>query len=98
MKKNEMIDALSKKTNLNKKQSGEFFANVIEMIMGEILKQKEGEYLRIAGFGTFGVRKRAARMGLNPQTRQPIKIEAKRALVFRPGKHIKEALNNVKKK
>jgi DNA-binding protein HU-beta len=44
-----------------------------------------GERVQLAGFGTFEVRQRKARVGLNPQTRQPIAIPAQAALLFRPG-------------
>jgi DNA-binding protein HU-beta len=97
MKKKEMIDTLSKTANLTKKEATAFFANVFDMLMGEITKQKVGGRIRIAGFGTFTVRKRAARKGLNPQTGKAMQIPEKNAVVFKPSINLKQAVNNKKK-
>jgi DNA-binding protein HU-beta len=50
---------------------------------------KAGEDVRLAGFGTFGIRKRRARAGFNPRTRQRIEIGAKTVAVFSPGSQLK---------
>ncbi len=53
----------------------------------------EGQKVTIAGFGTFVVAERPARTGLNPKTREPMQIAASKAVRFRPGKSIKDAVN-----
>ena len=52
----------------------------------------EGETTTISGFGTFEVRERAERQGINPRTREPITIAASRSIVFKPGKSLKDTL------
>ena len=46
----------------------------------------------ISGFGTFEVRERAERQGINPRTREPITIAASKSIVFKPGKALKDTL------
>ena len=53
-----------------------------------------GEEVRIAGFGTFGARSRPARTGRNPQTGESLSIQASTAPVFKPGKALKDAVND----
>ena len=50
------------------------------------------EMISISGFGTFEVRERAERQGINPRTREPITIAASRSIVFKPGKSLKDTL------
>ena len=52
----------------------------------------EGEKITISGFGTFEMRERAERQGINPRTREPITIAASRSIVFKPGKSLKDTL------
>ena len=54
----------------------------------------EGEKVQIPGFGTFSVSFRAARKGRNPQTGKPIDIPASKGAKFKPGKSLKDAVNN----
>ena len=54
---------------------------------------KKGEKVQLVGFGSFEVRKRAARKGRNPQTKEEIKIPASKAPVFKAGKQLKELVN-----
>ena len=55
---------------------------------------KEGDKVQLVGFGSFEVRKRAARKGRNPQTKEEIKIPASKAPVFKAGKALKDLVNN----
>ena len=52
----------------------------------------EGEKITISGFGTFEIRERAERQGINPRTREPITIAASKSIVFKPGKALKDTL------
>jgi DNA-binding protein HU-beta len=54
---------------------------------------KRGQRVTLVGFGTFGVSKRKARIGRNPQTGESIKIKAKKAVRFKAGKHLVDWLN-----
>ena len=53
----------------------------------------EGDKVQLVGFGSFEVRKRAARKGRNPQTKEEIKIPASKAPVFKAGKALKDLVN-----
>ena len=53
---------------------------------------KKGEKIQLVGFGTFEARKRAARVGINPQTKEQIKIAASKVPAFKAGKAFKDAL------
>ncbi|TVR45269.1 MAG: HU family DNA-binding protein [Puniceicoccaceae bacterium] len=65
-------------------------AAVIEAIKKGLKKDKDG--VQIIGFGAFKVTKRAARKGINPQTKAPIKIKASKAVKFKPGAGLKAAI------
>ena len=60
--------------------------------VGEALEN--GEEVRIVGFGTFGTRNRPARIGRNPQTARAWSIPATTAPAFKPGKALKDAVND----
>ena len=69
-------------------------ANAIEAAIKVIKKAlKSGDSVSIVGFGTFTVRKRAARTGRNPRTGATIKIKASKVPAFKAGKALKDALN-----
>jgi DNA-binding protein HU-beta len=66
---------------------------LIELTMAEITATlAAGEDVQLLGFGTFHVKERKARVGSNPQTRQPLAIPAKRVPAFRPGGKLKAAV------
>jgi DNA-binding protein HU-beta len=64
---------------------GDLFSNITKHL-------KKGDRIRIGGFGILVVRKRAARMGRNPATGEPIQIKASKKVAFRPAKELKEAV------
>jgi DNA-binding protein HU-beta len=74
---------------LPKRQANEMLIQVIEIISRSL---KKGEKIRLSGLGILQVRKRAARMGRNPQTGEAIKIKASKKIAFRPAKELKEAI------
>jgi len=88
--KTELVSSIAAKSGLNKKNSeaalNAFIASVQESL-------KKGEKVTLVGFGTFEVRKRAARKGRNPQTKKEITIPASNAPVFKAGKGLKDAVN-----
>jgi len=66
---------------------------ILTDMVGKITKHlKKGERIRIVGLGILQVRKRAARMGRNPATGEPIQIKASKKVAFRAAKELKEAV------
>ena len=91
MNKAELIAAIAAKTGDTKK-TAEASVNAFVETVTEALK--EGDKVQLVGFGSFEVRKRAARKGRNPQTKEEIKIPASKAPVFKAGKALKDLVNN----
>ena len=90
MNKAELIEAVADTADLSKAAA----ARAVEGALSAITKSlKKGEAVTLVGFGTFSVRKRAARTGRNPKTGETIKIKASKAPGFKPGKALKDALN-----
>lgn len=89
MKRIEFIKAIAEKAWLSQDAASKMLASAIEVITGELQK---GEEVNITGFGSFKISERAARNGVNPRTKEPIKIPAMNSPVFRAGKTLKEAV------
>ena len=89
MNKSELIDAVASKTELSKKDSEKAVNAVVEAVKATLAK---GDKVQLVGFGTFEVRKRNARTGLNPQTKKAIKIPATKVPAFKAGKALKDAV------
>lgn len=90
MNKTELIAAVAEKAGMTKKDAEVTVSAVIGAISDALAS---GDKVQIAGFGTFEVRERCERMGLDPRTKQPIKIPASKAPAFKAGKALKEAVN-----
>jgi len=89
MTKDDIVEAIVKKTAITKKDASEALATVI----GEITKAlSKGEDVTLTGFGTFKVSTRAAREGRNPKTGEKIKIPAMKTPKFKAGKGLKDAV------
>lgn len=91
MNKAELVAAIAAKTGESKKAT-ETAVNAFTEVVAEALKG--GDKVQLVGFGSFEVRKRAARKGRNPQTKEEIKIPASKAPVFKAGKALKDLVNN----
>ena len=89
MTKENLIEAIVKKTAVSKKQAAETLNAVLEEITKSLSK---GEQVVLTGFGTFKVSKRAARSGRNPKTGATIKIPAMKVARFKVGKSLKDAV------
>ncbi|MDR5694991.1 MAG: HU family DNA-binding protein [Armatimonadota bacterium] len=89
MNKEQLVERVASKTGLTKKAALEAVNAVIDTITGSL---KRGEKVTLVGFGTFSVRRRAAREGRNPQTGQKIRIPAKKVPAFTAGKELKAAV------
>jgi DNA-binding protein HU-beta len=89
MTKVELVAAVAKAAKLSKKDA----ACAIDATFDAITKTlKKGQGLTLVGFGTFGVKKRKARTGRNPQTGETIKIKAGKVPGFKAGKALKDAV------
>ena len=93
MTKSELQAALAEATQTNKKTAGAFL-NALGPIAYKVVK-KEGEFV-LPGFGKLVKRKRPARTGFNPTTRQPMKVAAKTVVRFRVAKGAKDAILGTK--
>ena len=89
MTKTDLIAQVAANTEMSKKSAEQAVSAVFEAL-GKAMT--EGEKITISGFGTFEVRERAERQGINPRTREPITIAASRSIVFKPGKSLKDTL------
>ncbi len=90
MNKSELIESISENADLSKAAAGRSLDATIATITKAL---KKGDTVTLVGFGTFSVRKRAARTGRNPRTGDAIKIKASKNPVFKAGKSLKSAVN-----
>ncbi len=90
MNKTELVAAVAEKAGLAKKDADKAVAAVIDAIVDTL---KAGDKVALVGFGTFEVKSRAAREGINPLTKEKIKIAASKAPAFKAGKAFKDAIN-----
>lgn len=90
MNKTDLIDAVADSANLSKADAGRAVDAVTQAITSAL---KKGDTVSLVGFGTFQVRSRAARTGLNPRTKETIQIAASNSPAFKPGKALKDAVN-----
>ena len=93
MNKAELIAAIAAKTGDTKKVAEATVNAFVETVTDALV---EGDKVQLVGFGSFEVRKRAARKGRNPQTKEEIKIPASKAPVFKAGKALKDLVNKKK--
>lgn len=90
MNKTELVAAIAEKAELSKADSEKALKAFIETVEGAL---KKGDKVQLVGFGTFEVKKTAARTGHNPRTGETLKIKASKAPKFKAGKAFKDALN-----
>jgi len=90
MNKMELVAAIAEKTGATKKGAEESLNALIDVVKETLVK---GDKVQLVGFGSFEVRKRAARKGRNPQTKEEIKIPASKTPVFKAGKALKDLVN-----
>jgi DNA-binding protein HU-beta len=94
MKKTELVALVAKDAGITKVAAEKALNSVIASITKALAKDDK---VALVGFGTFSVKASAARAGLNPQTKKPIRIAAKNRPKFSAGKTLKEAVNKKKK-
>jgi len=91
MNKGELIDYVSGRAEVTKKDAEKAINAVLDGIQGALA---DGDKVQLVGFGTFEVRERSARKGRNPQTGQTIDIPASKVPAFKGGKMLKEAIEH----
>ena len=90
MTKNELVEFIAAKAGLTKADANRALEATLEGIQTGLKKEGKDD---LVGFGTFSAKKRAAREGINPLTKQPLKIAAKTVASFKAGSKLKDALN-----
>ena len=85
MNKSELINAIAEKSGLSKVDSKKALDATLETIAEEV---KEGGKVVLVGFGTFSVSERSTRKGINPRTKEPIDIPAKKTTKFKAGSEL----------
>lgn len=90
MNKAELITAVAEKTGMSKKDSERAVNATFDTIRETV---EAGEKVQLVGFGGFDVKKRDARIGRNPKTKEEIKIPASRVPIFKAGKAFKDAVD-----
>ncbi len=90
MNKSELVEYVAQEAELSKAAAGRALEALIQAIKTTL---KKGEDVSLIGFGTFAVTKRAARTGRNPRTGAALKIKAAKVPRFRPGKTLKDVIN-----
>ena len=89
MSKTELINLIAEKGEYSKKGAEKALSTVIDAITDSL---KKGEKISLVGFGSFEVKESAARNAINPMTKEPISIPAKKVPAFKAGKALKDAV------
>ena len=89
MNKAELISAVAANADVSKKEAEAVITATLDVITNAL---KEGEKVQMVGFGSFEVKKRAARVGRNPQTKEAVEIPASVVPGFKAGKALKDAV------
>lgn len=92
MNKSELIEALSEETTFSKKDIAKVLAAFTRIVERTL---KKGKKVSLTGFGTYWISKRPERMGINPATKERIKLPAVNIPRFKPGKRLKETIRSV---
>lgn len=90
MTKAEIVEQIYERVGFSKKESADLVEKVFDIIKDTL---RDGEKVKISGFGNFVVREKNARKGRNPQTGKEIVLEARRVLTFKPSLVLKNLLN-----
>jgi DNA-binding protein HU-beta len=90
MTKNEMIDQIAKDADITKVAAKAALESFVDTLVKEV---KLNRPFRVAGLGTFALKKSKARKGVNPATGEAIKIKAKKRMAFKAGAQVKDLLN-----
>lgn len=89
MNKTEFINAVAEKSGLSKVDAKKTVEAFVETVSSEL---KEGGKVALLGFGSFSVAEKSARKGVNPKTKQPIEIPARKSVKFKAGAELTEII------
>ena len=89
MNKTELVQEIADKTNASKNDAQKFFDAFTDVVESQL---KKGNQVQITGFGKFYVQKRDAREGVNPQTKEKMKIPASKVPKFTAGNALKDSI------
>ena len=89
MNKTEFINAVAEKSGLSKVDAKKAVEAFVETVSSEL---KEGGKVALLGFGSFSVAEKSARKGVNPKTKQPIEIPARKSVKFKAGGELTEII------
>lgn len=90
MTKAELVDQVAQSTDLTKKNAELIVNTVFDSIVESL---RDGEKIELRGFGSFRIRQRGSRVGRNPKTGAKVHVPSKRIPYFKPGKDLREMLN-----
>ncbi len=91
MTKAELVEEVAKASELTKKDA----ERLVEIVFQSLIETlNKGEKIELRGFGSFRLRERNSRRGRNPKTGSSVSIPAKRVAYFKPGKELREIINN----
>ena len=90
MKKIELVREIARRTHMTQTEANQALETTLDIIKNTLRKKEE---IRLVGFGSFKVTTRAARNGINPQTKKNIRIPATQVAKFVPGKELKDMVN-----
>lgn len=90
MNKAELINAIAVESGLSKADAKKALDATIKAVSDVLIA---GDKISLIGFGTFSVSERGERQGINPRTKQAIKIKAKKVAKFKPGAELSAAIN-----
>lgn len=91
MTKAALVDLIYERVGASKKEAGELVEEVFAIIRDNL---RQGGKVKISGFGSFVVNQKKARRGRNPQTGEPITIDSRRVLSFKPSQVLKDLVDN----
>jgi integration host factor subunit alpha len=91
MTKADLVDLIYERVGSSKKEACDVVEAVFAIIRDSL---RQGQKVKISGFGTFLVNQKHARRGRNPQTGEPITIDSRRVLSFKPSQVLKDRVNN----
>jgi integration host factor subunit alpha len=91
MTKADLVEKICLMTTFTKKESSEIVERVFDIVKTTL---EAGENIKIAGFGNFGVKEKAARRGRNPQTGESLEVAARRIVTFKPSPVLRKSIND----
>ena len=94
MNKEDLVHIVGEKTGLSRAKSKE----AVEAVFGAVISALvSGERFQYSGFGSFAVKNSSSRIGVNPQTKEKIRIASKKRITYTPGKDLTAKVNKHKK-